>query len=92
MNNVQEKILFKLLENNQVYVRKKFEEMTIFDYSLCNNDINPMRLRDREIGICEELEIKEEDERMKLITELEEMFFYMGFKSAIKVISDILNN
>lgn len=91
MDNLYKKILFKLLENNQVYVKKKFEEMSVFDYSLCDDDINSEKLKDREISICGELVGEEDDERMSLIAELEEMFFYMGFKSAVKYINSILN-
>lgn len=88
MDNIQEKLLFNLLDREMVYVNENEpfgDYKTIFENALEDKKIFTLKEKEEEIS---NLLIDSEDE-YTLITELERMFFYLGFKSAIKYMSSL---
>ncbi len=89
MNNkdLYEKIIFSLLDGNQIFA-DNFRRTTFFEDAILDKSLNTETMFKREKYI---FDLLTDNERINthLVSELEEMFFNIGFKSAIKYMNSL---
>lgn len=87
MSNLYKEILFNFLDKGEIV--KKDNYSGLYESVLVDTEIYTSSIEERESYIWNILTENEKRDVMHLVTELERIFFNLGFKACIKHINEI---